>query len=78
MVIAMANAQISPGPAPMKRFMCFNCKKVIEVPYGVPKPSQCPYCGAPAYMIHRINKGPPSFRGQGRFGFGRRGWRRGR
>lgn len=57
------NAQI-----PMKRFMCYNCNRVIEVPYGVPKPVQCPHCGAPAYMIHRIDKGP------GRRGFGRPFW----
>ncbi|MHA1589343.1 MAG: hypothetical protein ACTSVA_01905 [Candidatus Njordarchaeales archaeon] len=43
---------------PKKRFQCGNCGKIIEVPYGVPKPAQCPYCGAPGYMIHRIDKGP--------------------
>ena len=69
MVIKMSNPQgiSSPSPvSPMKRFLCFNCKKIIEVPYGVPKPAQCPYCGAPAYMIHRIDKG-----GRRPFGGGR-------
>jgi len=64
-------------PVPMKRFLCYNCNKVIEVPYGVPKPAQCPYCGAPAYMIHRLDKGPggPGRRGGlGRRGFGRPFW----
>jgi len=50
----------------MKIFQCFNCGKTIEVPYGVPKPVQCPHCGAPGYMIHRVDKG--------RGGFGRRGF----
>ncbi|ADC70340.1 conserved hypothetical protein [Methanocaldococcus sp. FS406-22] len=41
----------------MKRFLCAKCQKVIEVPYGVPKPDVCPYCGAPATFIHRIDPG---------------------
>ena len=40
-----------------KRFICLSCKKIIEVPFGVPKPIKCPYCGAPHYMIHRVD--PP-------------------
>ncbi len=60
-----------PGiPAPMKRFLCYSCNKIIEVPYGVPKPAQCPYCGAPHYMIHRLDKGWARG-GRGRGG----GWR---
>jgi ribosomal protein S27AE len=31
----------------------------MEVPQGVPKPLNCPRCGAPAMMIHRLNKSPP-------------------
>lgn len=76
MVISVANQQNPSTPTPlMKRFLCFNCRKIIEIPYGVPKPPQCPYCGAPAYMIHRIDKGPrgPMGRRMGG-GFGRRGW----
>ncbi len=64
---------VPPGPVPMKRFMCYNCNRIIEVPYGVPKPIQCPYCGAPHYMIHRVDPGGRGW-GRGR-GFGR-GWRR--
>ncbi len=61
----------SMSPLPMKRFMCFSCRKIIEVPYGVPKPMQCPYCGAPHYMIHRVDAG-----GFGRYrGYRGRGWR---
>ena len=67
----ISNTDISGAP-PMKRFMCFNCKKIIEIPYGVPKPVQCPYCGAPAYMIHRIDGGGRG-RGRGGMGWGRGG-----
>jgi len=42
---------------PMKRFQCANCGQIIEVPQGVPKPANCPGCGAPAMMIHRLDKG---------------------
>jgi len=63
----------SPAPMGMKRFLCYNCNKIIEVPYGVPKPLQCPYCGAPHYMIHRI--GPRGGGWGGRRGFGRGRWR---
>ncbi|ACX73289.1 conserved hypothetical protein [Methanocaldococcus vulcanius M7] len=41
----------------MKKFLCSKCQNVIEVPYGVPKPETCPYCGAPATFIHRIDGG---------------------
>jgi len=62
----MANQPIN---VPNKRFICTQCNRIIEVPYGTPKPAKCPYCGAPAYMIHRIDKGRGGFgrgRGQGR------------
>ena len=61
----------TPPPVPKKRFICFKCGKVIEVPYGIPgKPPQCPYCGAPAIFIHRLDKGGGWGRGRGRrFGF---------
>jgi ribosomal protein S27AE len=52
---------------PIKRFQCGNCGQIIEVPQGIPKPLNCPRCGAPAMMIHRLNKGPPGGRrGRGR------------
>ncbi|RLF21685.1 MAG: hypothetical protein DRN15_02010 [Thermoprotei archaeon] len=51
----------------MKRFQCMACGNIIEVPYGMPKPLQCPRCGAPHHMIHRVDRGR-----------GRRGWGRGR
>lgn len=41
----------------MKKFLCENCKKTIEVPRGTPKPEVCPHCGAPAANIHRIDEG---------------------
>jgi len=59
------NIPVSPT---MKRFMCYNCRNIIEIPYGVPKPVRCPHCGAPHYMIHRID---PGGRGWGGRGFGR-------
>ena len=46
-----------PTGTPTKRFQCFACGNVIEVPQGMPKPPACPKCGAPAQMIHRIDKG---------------------
>ncbi|RLE95209.1 MAG: hypothetical protein DRN04_00810 [Thermoprotei archaeon] len=51
----------------VKRFKCFACGREITVPYGVPKPAYCPYCGAPEAMIHRLDKGPHR-RGRGRGG----------
>jgi len=59
---------------PTKKFQCFACGNVIGVPQGVPKPPACPKCGAPAAMIHRIDKGPPGGRGAGRRGAGRGRW----
>jgi len=47
---------------PMKHFQCGNCGQIIEVPQGVPKPANCPRCGAPTMMIHRLDKGPPGGR----------------
>lgn len=68
-----APAQPQTGaPGFMKRFICYSCNKIIEVPYGVPKPAQCPYCGAPHYMIHRLDKGWARG-GRGRGGGGWRG-----
>jgi len=40
----------------MKHFQCGNCGQIIEVPQGVPKPANCPRCGAPAMMIHRLTR----------------------
>ena len=63
---------MNPLSLPMKYFQCGKCGEIIEVPQGVPKPLNCPKCGAPATMIHRLDKGPPG---------GRRGggppWQRG-
>jgi len=42
----------------MKRFQCGSRGQVIEASQGFPKPSNCPECGAPATMIHRLDKGP--------------------
>ena len=47
----------------MKRFQCGNCGQIIEVPRGISKPPKCLKCGAPAAMIHRINRGAPGGRG---------------
>ena len=48
-----------------RKFRCLNCGYEFEVPFGQPKPMNCPRCGAPANMIVRIDRG----RGKG--------WRRG-
>ncbi|MGP3667556.1 MAG: hypothetical protein ACKD6N_03805 [Candidatus Bathyarchaeota archaeon] len=44
---------------PVKRFQCGGCGQIIEVPQGVPKPVNCPRCGASSMMIHRLDKGSP-------------------
>jgi hypothetical protein len=44
----------------------------MEVPQGMPKPAVCSKCGAPAPMIHRIDKGPPGGVDAGRRGRGPR------
>lgn len=56
----------------VKKFQCFACRRVIEVPRGIPKPISCPYCGAPQQMIHRIDKGSPAERGRRGAGWQRR------
>jgi rRNA maturation endonuclease Nob1 len=55
-------AQPPSQPVPTKKFRCFACGNVIEVPRGMPKPAICPRCGAPAVAIHRIDRGPPGGR----------------
>ena len=59
----MGQNQSNPPRVPHKKFLCGACGRVIEVPYGVPKPVTCPYCGAPGFMIHRLGAG-----GRGRGG----------
>lgn len=63
-------AQSTPPTLPTKKFQCFACGNIIEVPRGMPKPAACPRCGAPLMAIHRIDKGPPGGRGAGRRGAG--------
>jgi len=53
-----------------KKFKCFACGRIIEVPRGIPKPMKCPFCDAPAQFIHRLDRGSGA-----RIG---RGWRGGR
>jgi len=67
-----------PPPLPTKKFQCFACGNIIEVPRGIPKPAACPRCGAPLMAIHRVDKGPPGGRGAGRRGAGGPGGGRGR
>ncbi|MEM2997303.1 MAG: hypothetical protein QXK52_07320 [Candidatus Bathyarchaeia archaeon] len=52
---------------PSKRFQCGACGNILEIPQGEPKPPNCPRCGAPGTMIHRLDKGPPGG-GRGRGG----------
>jgi len=63
-------AQPTPPMLPTKKFQCFACGNIIEVPQGMPKPAACPRCGAPITMIHRVDKGPPGGRGTRRRGTG--------
>ncbi len=45
------------SPQGARRFRCLSCGYEFEVPYGQPKPLQCPNCGAPPSMIVRIDRG---------------------
>jgi predicted DNA-binding protein (UPF0251 family)/DNA-directed RNA polymerase subunit RPC12/RpoP len=55
----------------MKKFTCFQCGYNWEVPYGTPRPNNCPKCGST--NVHRA----PEDRGYARRGRGRGGWGRG-
>ena len=44
-------------PRGSRRFRCLNCGYEFEVPFGQPKPMNCPKCGAPANMIVRVDRG---------------------
>ncbi|MHA1580747.1 MAG: DUF134 domain-containing protein [Candidatus Freyarchaeota archaeon] len=54
----------------MKRFVCLQCGNRWEVPYGTPRPNNCPKCGST--NVHRA----PEDRGYARRGRGRGGWGR--
>ena len=56
--------------AMMRRFKCYACGNVWEVPYGTGRPSTCPKCGS--NNIHRAeeDRGPPGGRGGYRSGRG--------
>lgn len=51
----------------MKRFVCLQCNHRWEVPYGTPRPNNCPQCGST--NVHRA----PEDRGYARRGRGRGG-----
>ncbi len=40
-----------------KVFECAVCGYRFEIPFGVPKPSFCPRCGAPDINVHRSDRG---------------------
>lgn len=54
----------------MRKFRCYTCGHVWEVPYGTGRPSACPKCGSD--NIHRAedDRGPPAGRGRYRSGRG--------
>lgn len=55
----------------MKKFVCLQCNHIWEVPYGTPRPNNCPQCGST--NVHRA----PEDRGYARRGRGRGGRGRG-
>lgn len=61
-------------PGEYRVFKCLNCGHQFTVPYGAPRPMQCPKCGAPTIM--RIDKGKGRGRGKrwGMRGFKQAKW----
>jgi len=57
---------------PMRKFLCYDCKKEWEVPYGTGRPEVCPQCGS--RNIHRTAQDRGGWGG----GQGRSRCRRGR
>ncbi|MFH1049550.1 MAG: DUF134 domain-containing protein [bacterium] len=43
-----------------RHFLCYECKDVFNVPFGIPRPAQCPKCGSS--NVHRSD----DERGRGR------------
>ena len=42
---------------PPRKFQCIACGHIFELPHGLPRPINCPKCGAPAHMLHRVDRG---------------------
>lgn len=61
----MSQQPITPR-GPTRKFKCLNCGYEFELPYGVPRPMQCPKCGAPVNAIVRVDRGAGRGRGQRR------------
>ncbi len=59
-------------------FLCYDCKAEFSVPYGTPRPANCPNCNstnihrhpADTGARHRGGRGPGGGRGQGGRGYG--------
>jgi predicted DNA-binding protein (UPF0251 family) len=54
-----------------RRFFCRSCENYFDIPFGIPKPMNCPLCGSP--YIHRFDRGKGPGRGKCR----RNRWRQG-
>ncbi len=39
----------------MRKFQCFDCNHIWEIPYGIGRPSECPNCKKANF--HRLDKG---------------------
>lgn len=53
----------------MRKFLCYDCKKEWEIPYGSGRPKECPACGSGNIHRHPEDRGGWGWRG---------GWGRGR
>ncbi|MBC7353419.1 MAG: DUF134 domain-containing protein [Thermogutta sp.] len=56
----------------MRRFVCSQCKKEWEVPFGTGRPQGCPQCGSADIHRHPEDRGGFGKRGRGRCLRGRR------
>ncbi len=50
----------------MRKFVCLDCKKEWEVPYGTGRPQACPQCGSGNIHRHPEDRGGFGKRGRGR------------
>ncbi len=58
-----------------RRFLCYDCNRDCSVPYGTPRPNNCPHCGSTNLHRHPDDQGARhrGGRGRGRGGGGRGG-----
>jgi predicted DNA-binding protein (UPF0251 family) len=45
-----------------RNFICYDCKHEWSVPYGIPRPSECPKCGSVNIHRNEEDRGPKRMR----------------